>query len=102
MRSSTTGRRRQPGSRSTPSGGRLMLEHLNSAPQKPSRVVVMGSGSFVGGAILERLAKEGVPSVGLSRKEVALLAPDAGHKLAARLKPGDALVAVAARAPVKN
>ena len=79
-----------------------MLEHLNRSPQKPTRVVVMGSGSFVGGAILERLAKEGVPSVGLSRREVDLLSPDAAHKLAAFLKDGDAFVAVAARAPVKN
>lgn len=79
-----------------------MLEHLNSAPEKPKRVVVMGSGSFVGAAILERLAKEGVASIGLSRREVDLLSPDAAQKLAAFLTAGDAFVAVAARAPVKN
>jgi UDP-glucose 4-epimerase len=79
-----------------------MLEHLHASPQKPKRVVVMGSGSFVGGAILERLAKEGLQALGLSRKEVDLLKPEAAEKLRAFLKPGDAFVAVSAIAPVKN
>ena len=79
-----------------------MLEHLNPAPQKPKRVVVMGAGGFVGGAILERLVKADVPAVGLARKDVDLLAPDASQKLAALLKGEDSFVAVSARAPVKN
>jgi nucleoside-diphosphate-sugar epimerase len=79
-----------------------MLEHLNSTLQKPKRVVVMGSGSFVGGAVIDRLAREGIPTLGLSRREVDLLAPDAAKRLAALLKPEDAFVAVSARAPVKN
>lgn len=79
-----------------------MLEHLNSSPRKPARVVVMGSGSFVGSAILERLAREGIAALPLSRKEVDLLRPDAHSRLAAFLRSDDAFVAVSAIAPVKN
>jgi nucleoside-diphosphate-sugar epimerase len=79
-----------------------MLEHLNPAPQKPKRVVVMGAGGFVGGAILERLKREGVPVLALSRKEVDLLHPEATINLAKQLLPGDSFVAVSAIAPVKN
>jgi nucleoside-diphosphate-sugar epimerase len=79
-----------------------MLEHLNSSPRKPARVVVMGARSFVGSAIIERLAKEGVPVLPLSRKEVDLLKPEAHSHLAAFLRPDDSFVAVSAIAPVKN
>ena len=79
-----------------------MLEHLNSSLQKPKRVVVMGSGSFVGGAIIARLAQEGVAVLPLSRKEVNLLEEKADKKLSSLLKPGDSFVAVSAIAPVKN
>jgi UDP-glucose 4-epimerase len=79
-----------------------MLEHLNPSPQKPKRVVVMGSGSFVGGAIIARLKKEGIPLLTLGRREVDLLSADATAKLAGLLRPDDAFVAVSAIAPVKN
>lgn len=79
-----------------------MLEHLNAKPAAPKRVVIMGSGSFVGGAIAARLLKEGVPVLGLSRKDVDLLAPDAHLKLSSFLRKEDSFVAVSALAPVKN
>ncbi|NNF79986.1 MAG: NAD-dependent epimerase/dehydratase family protein [Rhizobiales bacterium] len=79
-----------------------MLEHLNSSPQNPERVVVIGAGGFVGGAIMKRLGAEGVQTLGLTRKDVDLMSADAGAKLAGYLKPSDAVVAVSAIAPVKN
>lgn len=79
-----------------------MLEHLNNSPLAPKRVVVMGAAGFVGGALLARLARDGVPVLGLGRAEVDLLAPDAHERLAGLLRPEDAFVAVSARAPVKN
>jgi nucleoside-diphosphate-sugar epimerase len=79
-----------------------MLEHLNPTPQKPSRVVVVGAGGFVGGAVAARLEQAGIETVRIGRKEVDLLSPDATQKLAAVLRPGDALVAASAMAPVKN
>lgn len=79
-----------------------MLEHLNSAPRKPARVVVIGAAGFVGGAVAARLEKDGVSVVRAGRKEVDLVAPDAADKLLKIIKPGDAVVAAAAKAPVKD
>jgi len=79
-----------------------MLEHLNSAPQKPERVVVIGAAGFVGNAVAARLERDGVPVLRVGRKEVDLLSPDAAEKLSKLLKPGDAAVAASARAPVKD
>lgn len=79
-----------------------MLKHLNAAPAAPRRVVIMGAGSFVGGAILRRLARDGVDVLGLGRREVDLLAPDASARLGALLREGDAFVAVSAVAPCKD
>lgn len=79
-----------------------MLKHLNAAPSKPKRVVVVGANGFVGGAVARRLEQAGIETVKIGRKEVDLLAPDAAQKLASYLKPGDALVAASAMAPVKN
>jgi UDP-glucose 4-epimerase len=78
-----------------------MLEHLNSAPAAPQRVVIMGAG-FVGGAIAARLVRDGVQVMALASRDVDLLADGAARKLADLLRPGDAFVAVSARAPVKN
>lgn len=79
-----------------------MLEHLNAAPVAPKRVVVMGAGGFVGGAIASRLARDGVPVLALGRSEVDLLADQAAEKLARLIQPQDVFVAASARAPVRN
>ena len=79
-----------------------MLEHMNASSKAPARVVVMGSGGFVGGALVARLMQDGVPTLALSRQEVDLHLPDAAAKLASMLRPTDAFVAVSALAPCKN
>lgn len=79
-----------------------MLEHLNTAPAKPSRVVVIGAGGFVGGTISKRLKACGVDVLALTRKELDLLADGAGAKLQAMLRPADSVVMVSAIAPVKS
>ena len=79
-----------------------MLEHLQIQPIAPTRTVVVGSGGFVGGAILRELTARGMPAVGLTRKEADLLAPGGGEALARHLKPGDSVVFVSAIAPAKN
>jgi UDP-glucose 4-epimerase len=79
-----------------------MLEHAFAQPKKPERVVVIGSGGFVGGAIAHRLAEEGIAHLALGRAELDLLAAGAGAKLAGLLRPGDAVVTAAAIAPCKN
>jgi nucleoside-diphosphate-sugar epimerase len=79
-----------------------MLEHLNAKPQVPLRVVVAGAAGFVGNAIATRLERDGVPVLRLARRDIDFADADADAKLASLLRPGDVLVAVAARAPVKN
>ncbi len=79
-----------------------MLEHSNSTDRLPDRTVVIGSAGFVGGALMRALKAAGAPALGVTRKEIDLLAAGAADKLATLLKPGDAVVAVAARAPCKD
>lgn len=79
-----------------------MIRHLNSQEQKPSRVVVIGAAGFVGGAVVARLERDGVPVLRISRNEVDLLAPNAFSSLKEVLKTTDAVVAASARAPVKD
>lgn len=79
-----------------------MLKHLQSTDQKPKRVVVLGSGGFIGGAILNSLKVQNIEALGLSRNEVDLLNPEAATVLTGMLKPDDVLVFVSARAPCKD
>jgi UDP-glucose 4-epimerase len=81
---------------------RPMLEHLNPQAVKPHRVVVIGAGGFVGGAIAARLERAGVSVLRIARKDVDLLAPDAVSRLGRILQKDDSVVAASARAPVKN
>jgi UDP-glucose 4-epimerase len=79
-----------------------MLEHAQSEPLKPARVVVIGAGGFVGGAVVRRLTRDGVPVLGLTRKAVDLLADGAADRLAAALKADDSVVFVSALAPART
>lgn len=79
-----------------------MLEHLNPVPARPERVVIIGAGGFVGGAIKRKLAAEGIDTLPLTRKELDLLSGGAGGKLAPLLQPADSVVMVSAIAPVKT
>jgi nucleoside-diphosphate-sugar epimerase len=79
-----------------------MLAHQNASPVAPKRVVVVGAGGFVGSTILKELADAGVPTLGLTRKKVDLLAPNGADALKAHLLSDDAVVFVSAVAPAKN
>ncbi len=79
-----------------------MLHHLAAEPAKPRRVVVIGAGGFVGGAVCRRLEAEGIEVLALDRAKIDLLAEDAATRLSSSLRPGDAVVAAAARAPCRN
>lgn len=79
-----------------------MLHHIYDSPVIPKRVVVMGSGGFVGGAIVRRLQQRGIPVLPLTRRDVDLLAAGAGDRLASLLHLEDVFVAASAIAPVKN
>jgi nucleoside-diphosphate-sugar epimerase len=64
--------------------------------------VVIGARGFIGGAITRHLAQEGWPNLALGRAQIDLLDVNAGDKLAAMLRPADALVMVSAQAPCKT
>jgi UDP-glucose 4-epimerase len=79
-----------------------LLAHLNSKPQLPARIVVIGAAGFVGGAVVTRLRRQGARVLDVSRRDVDLLAPNASQSLTALLREGDGIVAAAARAPCKD
>ena len=79
-----------------------MLQHNHLTPQIPARVVVLGSGGFIGGAITRRLQQAGLTTLALGRPAFDLLDAGAADRLTAALQPADTLVFVSAKAPVKN
>lgn len=79
-----------------------MLTHTHLTPQTPARVVILGAGGFIGGAITRRLSQTGVAPLALGRPAFDLLAAGAADQLAEALQPTDTLIFVSARAPVKN
>jgi nucleoside-diphosphate-sugar epimerase len=79
-----------------------MLQHLNGQPSLPERTVVIGAAGFVGGALIGRLQAAGAAHLGLARKDLDLTGAGAAERLADLLRSGDAVVAVAARAPCKD
>jgi len=79
-----------------------MLEHLNPTPAAPFRVVILGAGGFVGGAIRKRLEDDGAPTLPLTRRDLDLCDADAASKLKRVLEPSDSVVMVSAVAPAKT
>jgi len=79
-----------------------MLTHENRTPNLAERTVVIGSAGFIGSAIVRRLRSAGAPVLAISRSDTDLLSPGADAKLAALLRESDAVVCVAAIAPVKT
>jgi UDP-glucose 4-epimerase len=77
-----------------------MLNHRNVSPVLPTRTVVLGSGGFIGSAIMRRLGD--AQAVGLGRKQLDLLESSATQRLASLLRSDDALVVVSAVAPCKT
>lgn len=79
-----------------------MLKHGHAQPVKPSRVVILGGGGFIAGAILRRLQSDGIPVLGLGRPALDLLAPGAADKLVQALDARDTVVFASAKAPCKD
>ena len=79
-----------------------MLAHLLTAPETPTRAVVLGAAGFVGAASVRHLKAAGVETLPLGRAEIDLVSPGAAAALRNRLRPGDTLIFVSARAPCRN
>jgi UDP-glucose 4-epimerase len=79
-----------------------MLTHHADGKTLPERIVLVGSNSFVGKALQERLRSRGAAMLSLGRAEIDLTDGDAGERLGGLIRPSDAVVAIAAKAPCKN
>jgi UDP-glucose 4-epimerase len=79
-----------------------MLIHQNPSGAPPERAVVIGAGGFVGGAVAACARAHRMDVLGLARADLDLLTPGADELLARLLRPGDAVVAAAARAPCRD
>ena len=63
-----------------------MITNLHSSPHRPVRVVVLGAGGFIGGAVARCLRSQAIEVAGLTRDSCDLLAPRAASRLAAELR----------------
>jgi UDP-glucose 4-epimerase len=79
-----------------------VLRHHNASPAAPVRTVILGSGGFIGGAIVRKIGALASAVAGLGRNELDLIADGAAERLASVLRADDALVVVSARAPCKT
>jgi nucleoside-diphosphate-sugar epimerase len=67
-----------------------------------SRIVVVGSGGFVGGVIASRAERDGQSVIRINRATVDLCSEDGAGRLAQVLRPEDRIVFAAAEAPCKS
>ena len=79
-----------------------MLIHSHAQARKPARVVVLGAGGFIAGAICRRLAADGIAVLPLGRPAMDLLTPEAPTRLAEMFRPDDTLVLASATAPCRD
>jgi len=78
------------------------LIKLDTKALPPPRVVILGANGFVASTTLRRLQSLGIDTLPLSHTDLDLTDENAGTRLAELLQPGDTLLFVAAKAPVKN
>ena len=79
-----------------------MLTHLKEQATKPARVVILGAGGFISGAVERKLKAMEVSVLALPRKELDLTSDTAASILASVLRPDDILLFTSAKAPVKS
>ena len=80
----------------------MTLSHAHQTPRKPARLVVLGSGGFLGRHLLGACAAARIEAVGLGSRDIDLAEASAPARLAERLRPGDVLVFLAALTPDKG
>jgi UDP-glucose 4-epimerase len=80
----------------------MTLSHAHDHPRKPERVVVLGSGGFLGRGLIKACAGAGIEAAALGSRDIDLADASAGARLAERLRPKDVLVFLAALTPDKG
>ena len=76
-----------------------MLSHKYTQPQMPSRVVVLGARGFIGNAVCRQLDERGIAYLALGSADMDLTDPASKGRLAALLRPEDAVLMLAALTP---
>ncbi|MCX6222385.1 MAG: NAD(P)-dependent oxidoreductase [Bacteroidia bacterium] len=79
-----------------------MITHFHNKPVSPARIVILGAGGFVSSAIQHKLEALNTNVLPLTQDMLDLTHQGAGTKLANLLHADDALLFVAAKAPVKT
>lgn len=79
-----------------------MITHLHNKPVSPARIVILGAGGFVSSTIQHKLEALYTNVLPLTQDMLDLTHQGAGTKLANLLHSDDALLFVAAKAPVKT
>lgn len=80
-----------------------MLTHATKLPQRPSRVVVLGSSGFIGQRLCQRVASESIAMLAIAgSKDTDLTDPTTGSRLRERLQPTDAVIFLSAITPDKG
>lgn len=79
-----------------------MLTHHHAEETLPARVVVLGANGFVGKALLQSLARRKIAARAIGRADIDMAAEDAAGRLAAEIRPDDAVVFLSAITPDKG
>jgi UDP-glucose 4-epimerase len=79
-----------------------MIEHRQSSPRKPKRVVIAGASGFVGTDLCAKLQGDGVKVVPLSSTDLDLCNSGSVEKLQGLMETDDVVVFVSARTPDKG
>lgn len=79
-----------------------MLKHQNTEARPPARVVVLGAGGFIAGAMLRAMSSQGISVLGLGRPALDLLKAESFDYLTQQLRSDDTLVFASAKAPCKD
>lgn len=80
----------------------MSIRHHQSQRVNPRRVVILGSSGFVGSDLTAQLRAMQIPHIGLSSRDLNLLASESVDKLSRLVRPDDALVLVSALTPDKG
>ena len=79
-----------------------MIVHRLGAPRTPERVVLFGARGFIGRAIEARLRVDGVAALAVPSSDIDLTASASVGRIAALLRPTDAVVMLSALTPDKG